>query len=189
LRKVEAKSICFLSTTQSWSSFQLLHYLPFNIPFLFNRLWDHLASNLDLYVQPQDTYMDEAPKTKPTEGEQSGKNESHLSNAESEREKYNKLSRSRHNWEWKGLVRDAVEPPPLRSSDIERIHFEEKPYRKDSRAKRSPSPRPSFQRKRGRPDEHENKKVWNIFFPEYKMKFSFFLNLSKRSLLEMYIQT
>jgi len=52
--------------------------------------------------------MDEAPKTKPTEGEQSGKNESHLSNAESEREKYNKLSRSRHNREWKGLVRDAV---------------------------------------------------------------------------------
>lgn len=121
-------------------------------------LWDHLASNLDLYIQPQDSYMDEAPKTKPTAGEQSEKNESLHSNAESETEKYNKLSRSRHNREWKGLVRDAVEPPPLRSSDIDRIHLEEKPHRKDIRARRSPSPRPSFQRKRSRPDEHENKK-------------------------------
>lgn len=141
------------------------------MPFFFNRLWDHLASNLDLYIQPQDSYMDEAPKTNPTAGEQSGKNESHHLNAESEREKYNKLSRSRHNREWKGLARDAVEHPPLRSSDIERIHLEEKPNRKDSRAKRSPSPspRPSFQRKRSRPDENENKKVWiSIFFLNMK---------------------
>ncbi|KAG2668624.1 hypothetical protein I3760_14G000400 [Carya illinoinensis] len=61
-------------------------------------------------------------------------------------------------WEWKGLVRDAVEPPPLRSSDIEKSYIVEKSYFKFSRPKRSPSPQPSIQRKRSRPDEHENRK-------------------------------
>uniref|UniRef100_A0A2N9IGK9 RRM domain-containing protein n=1 Tax=Fagus sylvatica TaxID=28930 RepID=A0A2N9IGK9_FAGSY len=94
--------------------------------------------------------MDEAPN-------QVEKIDSHHSDSESEREKSNKLSRSRHNREWKGLVRDAAEPPPLRSSDIDKMHYEEKPNRRVSRAKRSPSPR-SFQRKRSQPDERENKK-------------------------------
>ena len=118
---------------------------------LFNRLWDHLALNVDLYVQHEESYMDEAPN-------QVEKIDSHHSDSESEREKSNKLSRSRHNREWKGLVRDAAEPPPLRSSDIDKMHYEEKPNRRVSRAKRSPSPR-SFQRKRSQPDERENKKV------------------------------
>ncbi|XP_040991152.1 uncharacterized protein LOC121238373 [Juglans microcarpa x Juglans regia] len=121
-------------------------------------LWDHLASNLNLYHQPQESHMEEDPKTKPTLGDQGGKNVSHHSSSEPEREKPNVLSRSRHNREWKGLVRDAAEPPPLRSSGIENFHLEEKSYLKVSRAKRSPSPRPSIQRKRNRPYEHENKR-------------------------------
>nr|XP_023881866.1 protein gar2 [Quercus suber]POE73790.1 polyadenylate-binding protein 2 [Quercus suber] len=120
-------------------------------------LWDHLALNLDLYVQHEESYMEEAPKTKPPLWDQGGKDDSHRSDSESEKEKSNTLSRSRHNREWKGLVRDAAEPPPLRSSDIDKIHYEEKPHRRVSRAKRSPSPR-SFQRKRSQPDERESKK-------------------------------
>ena len=139
-----------------------LFIVSFNVIYLyaslFNRLWDHLALNLDLYVQHEESYMEEAPKTKPPLWDQGGKNDSHCSDSESEKEKSNTLSRSRHNREWKGLVRDAAEPPPLRSSDIDKIHYEEKPHRRVSRAKRSPSPR-SFQRKRSQPDERENKKV------------------------------
>lgn len=150
---------------------------------MFNRLWDHLALNLDLYVQHEESYMEEAPKTKPPLWDQGGKNDSHRSDSESEKEKSNTLSRSRHNREWKGLVRDAAEPPPLRSSDIDKIHYEEKPHRRVSRAKRSPSPR-SFQRKRSQPDERENKKVWiSIFFPEYKMNAIFSVYLSICNLL------
>lgn len=153
--KVEAKTIFFSNLTLC------PHYgckvVYFFICVSFIRLWDHLASNLELYVQPQDSFMNEPPETKPTSGDQSGENDSHHSNPEAEKEKPNNLSRSRHNREWKGLVRDAVEPPPLRSSDIEKIHLEEKSSHKVGRAKRSTSPRPSIRRKRGRPDEHENK--------------------------------
>lgn len=121
-------------------------------------LWDHLASSVDLYVQPQDSSVDESPETKAMEIEQYEKKESYHLNSESEREKHSKISRSRHNREWKGLVRDAVEAPPLRSSDIGKIHLEEKPHRKDSRAKRSPPAQPLAQRKRNRLEENENKK-------------------------------
>lgn len=99
-------------------------------------------------------------KTKPTLGDQAGRNESHHMHSESEKVKADNLSRSRHKREWKGLGRDATEPPPLRSSVVEDIRLEEKTHHKVSRARRSPSPRPSQQKKRSRHDERQHTKVW-----------------------------
>lgn len=122
-------------------------------------LWDHLDSNLNLYVQPEESQMHEASKMKPTLGDHAGKIDSSLLDSEFERGKSNKLSRSRHNREWKGLVRDLDEPPPLRRSEVENIHFEEKTHRIVSRARDSPSPpRPTFQKKRSRHEEQQHSK-------------------------------
>ncbi|KAJ4711649.1 putative RNA binding family protein [Melia azedarach] len=121
-------------------------------------LWDHLSSNLNLYVHPEDSHLNETSKIKPALGEQAGGDDSSHMDLESERGKSNKLSRSRHNREWKGLVRDAAEPPPLRRSEVEYIHFEEKKH-EVSHARKSPSPpRSTFQKKRSRPDDRHHTK-------------------------------
>lgn len=121
-----------------------------------NRLWDHLASNLDLYVPSQEPHGEEAAKTRCILGNQLAGADAQL-DSDSERGKSTKLARNRHNREWKGLVQDASEPPPLRSSEVENIRFEEKTRRKVSRG-RSSSPRPS-QKKRSRIDERQPIKV------------------------------
>ncbi|KAK9282796.1 hypothetical protein L1049_011017 [Liquidambar formosana] len=121
-------------------------------------LWDHLASDLDLYVEPQESSQDEVAKAKPTLEDPEKRIDSRHLDSESEREKSNKLSRTRHNREWKGLGRNAAEPPPFRSSDIDNIHVEEKTHRKFGRARRSLSPRQPVQRKRSRPDERQQLK-------------------------------
>ncbi|KAK6261076.1 RNA recognition motif domain - like 2 [Theobroma cacao] len=115
-------------------------------------LWDHLASNLDLYVPSQEPHGEEAAKTRCILGNQLAGADAQL-DSDSERGKSTKLARNRHNREWKGLVQDASEPPPLRSSEVENIRFEEKTRRKVSRG-RSSSPRPS-QKKRSRIDERQ----------------------------------
>ena len=79
---------------------------------------------MDLYVQPQDT--SDTVKTKPTQGDQAGKNESHHIDSESGKEKLDNLPRSRQKREWKTLTRDATEPPPLRSCEVDNIHVEER---------------------------------------------------------------
>ncbi|XP_024041201.1 uncharacterized protein LOC18045269 isoform X2 [Citrus clementina] len=123
-------------------------------------LWDHLDSNLNLYVQPEESQRHEASEIKPTLGDHAGKIDSSLLDSESERGKSNKLSRSRHNREWKGLVRDLDEPPPpLRRFEAENTHFEEKTHRIVTRARDSPSPpRQKFQKKRSRHEERQHSK-------------------------------
>uniref|UniRef100_A0A5B6YVE5 RRM domain-containing protein n=1 Tax=Davidia involucrata TaxID=16924 RepID=A0A5B6YVE5_DAVIN len=122
-------------------------------------LWDHLGSNLDLYLQPRESNADEVTKAKPKSGEQTVRNDSHPLDSDSDRGKSDKLSRSRHNREWKGLVRDADEPPPLRSSVIDNVHIEERTHGRVGRVKHSLSPRPTVQKKRSRPDErHQTKR-------------------------------
>ncbi|KAJ9685739.1 hypothetical protein PVL29_017683 [Vitis rotundifolia] len=115
-------------------------------------LWDHLASHLQLYVLPQESYPDEVAETKHTLGEHTERNDSlHL---DSESERGNSLrSRSRHNREWKGLARDGAEPPPLRSSEDDHVDTEEKTHRKVGHAKQSLSPKHPNQKKRNRPDD------------------------------------
>ncbi|CAK7330835.1 unnamed protein product [Dovyalis caffra] len=121
-------------------------------------LWDHLATNMDLYVQPQETCTDEVARTNPTRGEHTVGSESHHMDSELEKVKPDNLSRGRHKKEWKGVVRDVNYPTPLRSSVVDTIHQEEKTHRKVSRARRSPSPQPTQQKKRSRHDAGQHVK-------------------------------
>lgn len=70
--------------------------------------------------------------------------------------KASNLLRSRHNREWKGIVKDAAEPPVLLSSEIEVVNVEKPHARQVGRSKRSGSPR--RQRKRSRSEERNNQK-------------------------------
>ncbi|KAM1176327.1 hypothetical protein ACFX2I_028580 [Malus domestica] len=118
-------------------------------------LWGHLASNSDLHLQSEDPEVEDVSKRKTTSGDLTGKSDLYHLGSEPEREKSNKSTKSRHTREWKGLTRDAAEPPPFRSSEIGDIHVEEKSRSKVSDAK-SPSRQPAAQRKRIRPDERHN---------------------------------
>ncbi|GKV27506.1 hypothetical protein SLEP1_g36674 [Rubroshorea leprosula] len=119
-------------------------------------LWDHLASNLDLYVPPLESQVEESAKTNSMLREQGGISDSFKVDSESERAKSIKLHRSRHKREWKGLVRDAADPPPLRSSEVNNIQFEERTPHKVSYGKSS-SPHLN-QKKRGRTEERQQTK-------------------------------
>ncbi|KAL6964827.1 hypothetical protein U1Q18_035882 [Sarracenia purpurea var. burkii] len=116
-------------------------------------LWDHLGSNLHLYVQPQESHQHEAAITKTSTGDEARIDDSRHLDFDSERGKFDKLSRSRHNREWKSLVRDAGEPPPFQSAVIDNVHTNERAHWKVGRPKRSPSPQPIGQKKRSRPDD------------------------------------
>ncbi|XWS35496.1 hypothetical protein CRYUN_Cryun20dG0002300 [Craigia yunnanensis] len=115
-------------------------------------LWDHLASNLDLYVTSQEPHVEEGARTIVL-GNQPVGADSHQLDSDSERGKSTKFARNRHNREWKGLVRDAAEPPPLRSSEVENIRLDEKSRKVSGR--RSTSPRPN-QKKRSRLNERQS---------------------------------
>ncbi|XP_061344166.1 nucleolin 1-like isoform X2 [Gastrolobium bilobum] len=120
-------------------------------------LWDHLDLNLVLYVQPEES-QGETPKRKLiSEGQTGGDGFQHL-NSQSGRRKSNKLSRNRHNKYWKGLVKGEDEPTPIRSSEIDNVHLEEKTRPQVNCGPRSLSPKPPVQRKRGRADDHQRTK-------------------------------
>ncbi|XP_034912122.1 uncharacterized protein [Populus alba] len=121
-------------------------------------LWDHLATNLDMYVRPPETRADEVARTNPTLIEQTEGNESHQLDSEHENVKPDNSSRGRHKREWKGVARDVNQPPPLRSSVVDNTHLEEKTHGKASRARRSPSPQTPQEQKRTRHDEQQHVK-------------------------------
>lgn len=118
-------------------------------------LWDHLNLNIDLYVQPKEV-QDGTPKRISSEVQASGDDAQHL-NSESNRGKTHKLSQRRHNKDWKGLVREEIEPPTLRSSVVDNFHSEEKTQTKVDHHPKSP-PSPPVRRKRGHPDEQKTKR-------------------------------
>lgn len=122
-----------------------------------NRLWGHLASNLNLYVHTKESHTNEMVKMKPTSGDHGGSSDSPQLDSESEKGKHNKLSRSRHNKEWKGLVKNAAEPLPFCTSKVDNIDLEEKSGYDVSHPKKTPQPR--VQKKRSRPDERQHAKV------------------------------
>ncbi|XP_042500105.1 uncharacterized protein LOC122078255 isoform X2 [Macadamia integrifolia] len=128
-------------------------------------LWDHLSTNLHLYVQPSVRDQEENAEVKPIFGEDVTRNDPQQLDSEPEREKDTKESRSRRNREWKGLVREVDEPPPLRSSEIESFHPEEKNHQKSGRLKRSRSPKPLVQEKRSRQEEGHQTKREVISYP------------------------
>ncbi|KAL5707927.1 hypothetical protein ACHQM5_018776 [Ranunculus cassubicifolius] len=117
-------------------------------------LWDHLSVHLHLYVPQQEPYIDELAETKPAVVQDTERSASPQLDSESERETSIKESKSRRNREWKGLVRDEDEPPPLRSSEIEHFHVEKKNQQKPVRTKRYRSPQPPAQ-KRSRQDDRQ----------------------------------
>ncbi|KAM6570603.1 hypothetical protein CsatB_018588 [Cannabis sativa] len=128
-------------------------------------LWDHLASHIDSYVEPEEPCVSELIKSKPLSVvEKSGMNDSQHLDSETDRGKSNKESRTRHNREWKGLVRNPAEPPPLRSSGIENLQSDEKSHHRSRRSRKTSSPRPArparpaVQRKRDRTDDRHNAK-------------------------------
>lgn len=123
---------------------------------IFFRLWDHLGSNPDLYVESAESCPRETANKKPTSEEQAGRNGYFKLDSEPEKEK-NMLSRNRHNREWKGLVRGADEPPLLRSIVTTNVNVEGT-HHKVGHARQSP-PRSVIQRKRSWPDEQTDIKV------------------------------
>ncbi|KAJ6670897.1 ZINC FINGER CCCH DOMAIN-CONTAINING PROTEIN 14 [Salix viminalis] len=120
-------------------------------------LWDHLATNLDLYVQPQETHTDEVARTNPTLVEQTGGNESRHMDSEPQKVKPDNSYRGRHKREWKD-ERDVSHQPPLRSSVVVNIHQEKKTLCNVSRARRSPSPQSPQLKKRSQHDEQQHVK-------------------------------
>ncbi|KAK1259418.1 hypothetical protein QJS04_geneDACA010341 [Acorus gramineus] len=125
-------------------------------------LWDHLSSNLHLYVQPNGS--DEVSGTKPVINLTGGKNSSTehasglLDDSDNDTQKKSKDFRTRRKREWKGLVQHEVEAPPLQSTEIENVHKEETNHRGISHVKRSHSPIPQVQAKRHRLDERSSMK-------------------------------
>ncbi|KAI9116492.1 hypothetical protein K1719_012659 [Acacia pycnantha] len=117
-------------------------------------LWDHLTLNIDLYVQPNEV-QDGAPERAVSEV-QASEDTQHL-NSESDRGKSHKLTRRRHNKDWKGLGRDEAEQPTLRSSVVDNYQLEVKTRTKVDHHPRS-SPSPPVRRKRSHPDEQKTKR-------------------------------
>ncbi|KAK9068900.1 hypothetical protein SSX86_013016 [Deinandra increscens subsp. villosa] len=100
-------------------------------------LWDHLRSNLDQYAQSKESHPYEVTKQKP---------QSHF---ESEVINSDKVSKNRRNKDWKGVIRDPDETPPLRSAIIANIHSKDD----ENHINQPPSPKPIIHRKRGRGGE------------------------------------
>ncbi|PIA53473.1 hypothetical protein AQUCO_00900219v1 [Aquilegia coerulea] len=121
-------------------------------------LWDHLSLHLQLYAPQQESYSEELVETNSGLGRKSERSDSPQLDSESERDMSIKESKSRRNREWKGLVRDVAEPPPLRSSEIEHLHSEKKIQQKPKRGKRYSSPQPPVHAKRSRHDERHQAK-------------------------------
>ncbi|KAK4783348.1 hypothetical protein SAY86_007722 [Trapa natans] len=115
-------------------------------------LWDHLSTSLDLYVQREKTDKDDVSEPKHSLGKQAGRILGSLVSG-IESGKSSNSSRSRHNREWKGLVRETADPPPLLSSEIETIHPDKKTYDTSDYGKRSVSPRKQLLRKRSHADD------------------------------------
>ncbi|KAJ0977373.1 hypothetical protein J5N97_012847 [Dioscorea zingiberensis] len=112
-------------------------------------LWDHLSSNLHLYVQSKESFPEKATKAKHTLEEMSGKQSQEeyvsghtLVDSENEREKLSKVSRRRRNREWKGLVQQTGSFPSQKTSTGIVQH------EWNTHQRRSRSPRPQTQRKR-----------------------------------------
>lgn len=122
-------------------------------------LWDHLASHLDEYLPSHKTSSVEVAKAKPELGESADKTDTNHPVSDSGGGKSKSSSKSRHNRDWKGLVTDDTQPPPLRSTIANHVQHEEKAHRIPLRARQSVSPEPAVHRKRNRPDERTQLKT------------------------------
>ncbi|EYU27073.1 hypothetical protein MIMGU_mgv1a002184mg [Erythranthe guttata] len=116
-------------------------------------LWDHLGSNLSLYVQTPELRPDGAQQInsaagKPDEGTE-------LQQMDSDAQKERKTSGKRRKREWRGLVRDTdeTENPFAQGSVPDNINVQTEPRQKVDRTERSLSSRPMTEKKRRRHEE------------------------------------
>ncbi|KAL8171469.1 hypothetical protein V2J09_023273 [Rumex salicifolius] len=113
-------------------------------------LWDHLASNLDQYVESSNAAEDETLKPKATSADVH-------QDLDKEQVESDKTSKSRHSRKWRGLTSNEYQPPQLRSCVVDEAENQRKTSRNhDGYTKRSVSPNPPPQRKRSRASEREH---------------------------------
>ncbi|KAL9258357.1 Polyadenylate-binding protein 2-A-like protein [Drosera capensis] len=117
-------------------------------------LWDHLSSNIDKYIVPNDPRPEEAAKVRLARVEHATKSLSHDMEVDSETEKHEKLQKPQQARERKGVVRNMVQPPSVYTSNLEDVYKERKPYLEDRHKKHSGSPEPASHQKRRRPEEY-----------------------------------
>jgi len=130
---------------------------------------------LDEYLPSQKTFSVEVAKARPELGKNVDKNDTSRPIPDSGGK--SKSSKSRHNRDWKGLVMDDTQPPPLRSAITGHGQHEEKARRSALRARQSVSPDPALHRKRNRPDEQTQLKVSNYCACAFLFLFFCFLLL------------
>uniref|UniRef100_A0ACD5UC00 Uncharacterized protein n=2 Tax=Avena sativa TaxID=4498 RepID=A0ACD5UC00_AVESA len=118
-------------------------------------LWDHLSSNLHLYVQHKAVSTnDEAKNTRGAARGLPVHNSSSTIRTSCEPEaETQKITRVQQKREWGGMVREQPEAVTLRSVIAPVSHAEEKTYHKPEAARRPRSPDMHHHRKRGREDD------------------------------------
>ncbi|VFR00049.1 unnamed protein product [Cuscuta campestris] len=119
-------------------------------------LWDHLGSNLNIYIQQREAIPDDVIKVSLASGEKAVKNDTCQLGSESDKVKSDK-SRPRHRREWKGLVRDTNEQPHLRSVVVDTSHKEVVKHNKVDCKQPFFSPKSEVRRKRSQHDYQPTK--------------------------------
>ncbi|CAA0820735.1 RNA binding (RRM/RBD/RNP motifs) family protein [Striga hermonthica] len=118
-------------------------------------LWDHLGSNVSLYVQPQEFQTDGVPKTKLVTRDETGKTEARKIESIAETPNSVKSHGYHNNLPSKGLVRGRNDNEvlfPQNSVDGNEFSNHE-PNQRVWRTKPFLSPRPTIQKKRRRTEE------------------------------------
>lgn len=120
-----------------------------------HRLWDHLGSNLGLYVQPEELHPKGVPKIESAPGDQAGKTGSHQIESETDKGNSIKTYRHHHNREYKGLIRvgDDDEIPLSRKSVANNENSRDENQPRDSHARSTRSSQSTIHKKRRRSDE------------------------------------
>lgn len=120
------------------------------------RLWDHLSSNLHLYVQPKAVSANDETKNTRTTARGVPLHNSSSNVPEAETQKTTRVQPKR---EWGGIVRQQSEAVPLRSVVAPVSHAEGKPYHKPQAERRTRSPDMNHHRKRDREEDTRPVKV------------------------------
>lgn len=120
-------------------------------------LWEHLASNLDLYVQSSESHSDGVPKTNPIAIQQPVGDDSRPIESKSANLKSTKFLKSRYTREWKAQAIDEGEQPRLRSGVADGNHADKDSHKADDE-KKEVSPQPAARRKRDHPEERPQSK-------------------------------
>ncbi|CAA0842533.1 RNA binding (RRM/RBD/RNP motifs) family protein [Striga hermonthica] len=120
-------------------------------------LWDHLGSNVSLYVQPQGLQPESVSKTKPVPGNEVGNNETYEIQPKSDQANSVKSHRHLSNPPSKGLVRDRDDHEVLPQNSVDGIETSKNEWR--VRQRKPPlSPRPTSHKKRRRTEEQQPRK-------------------------------